>query len=246
MEHELSRIEEWLEIYLEKNASPDAPIIVGLSGGKDSTITAALCAKVVGKKRVIGVSMPDWLMGQTSAPARNIAAMLGIRLETFPIDRLIENMIPDDASTTVRWNLPPRLRMTILYIYANQLGGRVANTCNLSESYVGYDTRWGDQCGDFSLFQDYTATEVREFGRLLGLSPEFTDVPPADGLCGMTDEERWGFTYAMLDSYLRGGRIPSEIAEKIEAMHKRALYKIRSINLPGVPYFPRGSKKLRD
>lgn len=246
MKHELSRIEEWLEIYLEKNASPDAPIIVGLSGGKDSTITAALCAKVVGKKRVIGVSMPDWLMGQTSAPARNIATMLGIRLETFPIDRLIEEMIPEDASTTVRWNLPPRLRMTILYIYANQLGGRVANTCNLSESYVGYDTRWGDQCGDFSLFQDYTATEVRELGRLLGLSPEFTDVPPSDGLCGMTDEERWGFTYAMLDSYLRGRKIPSEIEEKIEAMHKRALYKIRSINLPGVPYFPRGSKKLRD
>lgn len=245
MDTQLDRIQAWLARYLSRNASPKAPVIVGLSGGKDSTMVAAVCKEVAGADRVIGISLPD--AGQNDEAAREIAETLGIRLITHDISKTTKSLLDGldgEISTTVLWNLAPRVRMTALYMYANQLGGRVANTCNMSETYVGYDTRWGDQCGDFSLFQNYTATEILEMGYILSVPDRFLEVPPADGLCGMTDEERWGFTYAMLDNYLRGGEIPAEVAEKIEAMHERALYKIRSVRLPAVPYSPPFSKKL--
>lgn len=233
---QFARIEEWLLKYMEENGTPETPVIVGLSGGKDSTITAAACAKILGPSRVLGISMPD--SHQTSDDAYNIAQELGIKYDLFPVAKITALMLgmisfPND---TVKWNLAPRIRMTMLYMIANQLSGRVANTCNLSETWVGYDTRWGDQCGDFSLFQNYTATEVKEIGRYLGVSEKWIEVPPSDGLCGMTDEERWGFTYKELDTYLRGQDIDPEVEAKIRQMNRAAIYKIISIKIPAVSY----------
>lgn len=244
MRKEFERIKKWLLAYLEKNSSPDCPIIIGLSGGKDSTITAAMCKEILGAERILGVSMPD--AGQTNVAAKEIVKILGIGLKTVPISKATESLLIPDSNTTVRWNLAPRIRMATLYMFANQLGGRVANTCNMSESYVGYDTRWGDQCGDFSLFQNYTATEVKKFGYFLRVPEKFVEVPPSDGLCGMTDEERWGFTYAELDRYLRGETVQGKVEDKIKEMHRKAMYKILSIDLPAVPYKPKYSKDLRE
>lgn len=247
-EKEFKRIKEWFLEYMMLNASSKTPIIVGLSGGKDSTITAAACVNILGSNRVIGISMPDY--EQNSDKAFEIAYFLGIRFRTIKIGGITEFIsesikaeflqVPND---TMLWNLAPRIRMSVLYAIANQLGGRVANTCNMSETYVGYDTRWGDQCGDFSLFQNYTATEVKEIGKYLGVPDEFVEVPPSDGLCGMTDEERWGFTYKELDTYLRSGEIyppeiSKEVVDKIRKMNKAAKYKTISISIPAVSYFP--------
>lgn len=249
-EKEFERIKSWLLEYMDKNASPDAHVIIGLSGGKDSTITAAACAHILGENRLVCVSMPDY--EQNSKQAFLIARSLGARFReikiggmTNEISQSIKAGFLQEPNNTMLWNLAPRIRMTVLYAIANQIGGRVANTCNMSETYVGYDTRWGDQCGDFSLFQNYTATEVKEIGKYLGLPEEWIEVPPADGLCGMTDEERWGFTYKELDVYLRGGEISQEVVEKINKMHQAAKYKTDSIDIPAVPHFPINSLNLR-
>lgn len=252
---EADRVVSWAKGYMRTNG-PKAPIIIGISGGKDSTITAAACVKAVGADRVIGVSIPD--KGQTSDKAIKVCDALGIkRLAHYDLSKFTDSMYAemgmqmadwgceDPLSDVVKWNHPARLRMSVLYMYANQLGGRVANTCNMSETYVGYDTRWGDQCGDFSLFQEYTASEVKAIGRQLGVPDIWVDQVPSDDLCGMSDEDRWGFTYSVLDKYLRGSNdIPEETEKKIVKMHNKALYKIVSIALPCVHFTTTDSRSL--
>ena len=246
---EKDRIIRWIHAYMGDNGTENTPIIVGLSGGKDSTITAAICVEALGKDRVIGISMPD--KDQKNSKAKAVAKKLGIRLITHKISKITETLkkdlqkVTENISTVVQWNMPPRVRMTVLYMYANALGGRVANTSNMSETYVGYDTRWGDQCGDFSLFQNYTASEIKQIGTALKLPKSLVEVPPSDDLCGKTDEERWGFSYNDLDNYLRGGEIAADIKDKIEAMHKAGLYKAAAVNLPGPEYFPEGSRNTK-
>lgn len=252
---ETDRILTWLDEYMQKNSDPNSLVFVGISGGKDSTITAAACAKVLGKDRVIGISIPD--KGQTSKKAFDVGDALGIRVAHFDLKQLThysyEEMghqcadwgIEENLSNTVLWNHPARLRMAIIYMWANQFAGRVANTCNMSETYVGYDTRWGDQCGDFSLFQNYTATEVKAIGRILGVPDFWVDQTPSDDLCGLSDEDRWGFRYFDLDRYLRGlGSVSEDIASKIDWMHQKAVYKIESIRIPCVPFTTFKSKSL--
>ena len=114
----------------------------------------------------------------------------------------------------------------------------------MSETYVGYDTAWGDQVGDFSPFQYFTASEVKLIGKELGLPDEFINVAPSDGMCGQTDEERWGFSYDLLDNYLRGGTVYEITTEQIEKMHKAAMYKNVRVLLPHFVYEPSGSRKL--
>lgn len=243
---EADRVVSWTRGYMRKNG-PTAPIFIGISGGKDSTITAAACIKAVGKDRVIGISIPD--KGQDSSKAYEIGDSLGIRMGYFNLSKFTNEMyiemgnqmaewgVEEPLSSTVLWNHPARLRMAVLYMYANQSGGRVVNTCNMSETYVGYDTRWGDQCGDFSIFQEYTASEVKAIGRELGVPDLWVDQVPSDGMCGQSDEERWGFSYEALDAYLRGSNyVDEDVVKKIDEMHQRALYKIVSIRLP-CPHF---------
>lgn len=250
---ETDRIRAFLRSYKE-TLRPRNKILVGISGGKDSTITAAICADIFGEDRVIGVSIPD---GTTHTKAFNVCDSLNISCVYYnslnqvntlmysDMSNIMADIGDEDAlSDVVQWNHPSRMRMTYLYMLANQIDARVACTCNMSETYVGYDTQWGDQCGAFAPFQNYTATELKQIGAYIGVPDRFINVPPADDMCGQTDEQRWGFSYDTLDAYLRGAVIDPEIAQKIEAMHKRALFKIQAIRIPAVQYFPAGSRRL--
>ena len=126
-----------------------------------------------------------------------------------------------------RTNTPARIRMTTLYCICALYNGRVCNTCNLSEDYVGYSTKFGDAAGDFSLLAEFTKTEVRQLGRELGLPSKFVEKIPEDGMSGLSDEEKLGFTYETLDKYIRTGEISDlKIKERIEHLHKANLHKL--------------------
>jgi len=221
---------EWIREFFEKNG-PGCNAVVGISGGKDSSIAAALCVEALGKDRVIGVLMPQGQQHDIDM-AHLLVNHLGIKHYVINIkdtvDAMLKNM-PEGleiTSQTVQ-NIPPRIRMTTLYAVSQSHNGRVVNTCNLSEDWVGYSTRYGDSVGDFSPLSNLTVTEVKEIGYLLGLPKELVDKTPIDGLCGKTDEENLGFTYAELDVYIRTGKIEDlQKKEIIDRKHKANLFKL--------------------
>ncbi len=219
----------WIRDFFDKNG-PGCNAVVGISGGKDSSIVAALCVEALGKDRVIGVLMP---CGEQSDldKAKLLVDTLGIKHYIINIkdavDGVIKN-IPFELQDQSRINLPPRIRMATLYAVSQSNNGRVANTCNLSEDWVGYSTRYGDSVGDFSPCSMLTVDEVKQIGRLLGLPSVLVDKVPSDGLCGKTDEDNLGFTYAMLDRYIREGVIDDPVAkERIDTLHRRNLFKLQ-------------------
>ena len=219
----------WIRDFFAENG-PDCCAVVGISGGKDSSVVAALCAEALGKDRVIGVLMPCGEQADIDM-ARLLVNHLGIRHFVVNIQDAVEGLkrgIPFELSVQSRTNLPPRIRMSTLYAVAQSFNGRVANTCNLSEDYVGYSTRYGDAAGDFSPCAHLTVQEVKAVGRVLGLPDVLVDKVPIDGLCGKTDEENLGFTYAELDRYIRTGEIENQAhKERIDTLHKRNLFKLR-------------------
>lgn len=201
--------------------------VIGISGGKDSTIVAALCAKAIGRENVIGVSMPD--EGQDSKLAKEICAFLGIDFIEVPIWPMVSCFYNVAKSDQAKMNVPPRIRMTVLYAIAQTYNGRVMNTSNLSEDWIGYSTRWGDSVGDLMILSNYTATEVKEIGYNLDLPKEWVDKTPDDGLPGsMPDEEKFGFTYKVLDRYIKTGECEDIfIRKKIDDRHKKNLFKLK-------------------
>lgn len=221
----------WIRKFFEENGK-DCNAVVGISGGKDSSIVAALCVEALGKERVIGVLMPCGEQHDIDC-SHMLVEHLGIKSYTINVKDAIEGLkknFPDDISLTSQasTNLPPRIRMATLYAVSQCFNGRVANTCNLSEDWVGYSTRYGDAAGDFSPLANLTVTELKEIGRIMGLPDELVDKTPIDGLCGKTDEENLGFTYAMLDKYIRTGEIEDmAIKERIDTLHKRNLFKLQ-------------------
>lgn len=221
---------EWIRRFFEENG-PDCNAVVGISGGKDSSIAAALCVEALGKDRVIGVLMPQGEQHDIDM-AYLLVNHLGIKHYVInvkdAIDSLLKNM-PEDLPVSVqtKTNIPPRVRMTTLYAVSQSVNGRVVNTCNLSEDWVGYSTRYGDAAGDFSPMSHLTVTEVKEIGRILGLPEVLVEKVPIDGLCGKTDEENLGFTYAELDIYIRTGEIADkDKKELIDRKHKMNLFKL--------------------
>ena len=219
----------WIRDFFAENG-PDCCAVVGISGGKDSSVVAALCAEALGKDRVIGVLMPCGEQADIDM-ARLLVNHLGIRHFVVNIQDAVEGLkrgIPFELSVQSRTNLPPRIRMSTLYAVAQSFNGRVANTCNLSEDYVGYSTRYGDGAGDFSPCAHLTVQEVKAVGRELRLPDVLVDKVPIDGLCGKTDEENLGFPYAELDRYIRTGEIENQAhKERIDTLHKRNLFKLR-------------------
>lgn len=230
---------EWIRDFFEKNG-PACNAVVGISGGKDSSVVAALCVEALGKDRVIGVLMPCGVQTDISA-SRLLVEHLGIANVEVNVKDAVEgltnaivNGIPSKMEAVhftaqTKTNLPPRIRMATLYAVGQSLNGRVANTCNLSEDWVGYSTRYGDAAGDFSPLANLTVTEVKQIGHLLGLPKELVEKTPIDGLySGKTDEDNLGFTYAMLDRYIRTGKIDDEEKKaKIDRMHKMNLFKMK-------------------
>ena len=149
----------------------------------------------------------------------------------------VVNNLPSNLKVTeqTRVNLPPRIRMATLYAVSQSCNGRVANTCNLSDDWVGYSTRYGDSVGDFSPLSKLTVTEIKEIGRVLGLPDELIDKVPSDGLCGKTDEDNLGFTYAALDRYIREGICEDEeVKKRIDTLHEKNLFKLQL--MPAYPY----------
>ena len=234
-----NEVVQWIRDFFEKNG-PGCNAIVGISGGKDSSVVAALCVEALGKDRVIGVLMPCGVQKDISA-SKLLVEHLGIRnvevnveaavkglTEAIEAGKVDNGMEPVAFTAQTKTNLPPRIRMATLYAVGQSMNGRVANTCNLSEDWVGYSTRYGDAAGDFSPLAKLTVTEVKLIGHALGLPKELVEKVPIDGLySGKTDEDNLGFTYAMLDEYIRTGVITDEEKKaKIDGMHVRNLFKM--------------------
>lgn len=227
-------IVKWISDWFAING-PDCNVVCGTSGGKDSSVVLALCAEALGKNRVIGVLMP---CGEQSDidDAKAIVAHLGIKSFCINIGRAVADILwrlhysEIDTSEQTVINLPPRIRMATLYAVSQSVNGRVANTCNLSEDYVGYSTRWGDSVGDFSPLANLTSDEVVAIGDACGLPYELTHKTPSDGLCGKTDEDNFGFTYQMLNKYILTGECEDEeVKAKIDNLHNKNLFKLQPI-----------------
>ncbi|MBO4562626.1 MAG: NAD(+) synthase [Clostridia bacterium] len=233
---------EWVRDWFEVNG-PGCNAVIGISGGKDSSVTAAVCAAALGRERVIGVMMPNGVQPDIGY-SEKLIEHLGIRSFTVNIhdaymalSREAEAAIGGELSRQTVINMAPRIRMTALYAVSQSMNGRVANTCNLSEDWVGYSTRWGDSVGDFSPLAKLTVHEVIEVGRYLGLPDFIVDKAPSDGLTGLTDEDNLGFTYETLDRYIRTGVcVPEEKKELIDRKHEMNLFKLSM--MPAFPYEP--------
>lgn len=237
----------WIKNWFEKNGS-GCNAVLGLSGGKDSTIVAKLCVEALGADRVIGVAMPD--NGQGTNEADKIAEYLGIKYMVIPIDGVVAEFhkVWDDQDSDVIWskqseqNIPPRVRMTMLYALSQTFNGRVANTCNLSEDFVGYATLFGDAAGSFAPLSQLTVTEIYQIGDYLGLPYEWVHKVPDDGLPhSSSDEKKFGFSYAELDRYIREGIVPEGACEnnpdelkvdKIDRMHRNNKFKTEIVQIP--------------
>lgn len=220
---------QWIRDFFENNGK-GCNAVLGISGGKDSSIAAALCVEALGKDRVIGVLMPNGEQSDIDM-AKLLVEHLGIKHYIINIKDAVDgviNSIPFELSEQSRINLPPRIRMSTLYAVSQSHNGRVVNTCNLSEDWVGYSTRYGDSVGDFSPCSNITVHEMKEIGRLTGLPDVLIDKKPSDGLCGKTDEDNLGFTYEELDTYIRTGKIDNlEHKESIDRRHKMNLFKLQ-------------------
>ena len=221
---------EWIRDFFAKNG-PDCNAVLGISGGKDSSVAAALCVEALGADRVIGVLMPNGEQADIDCSLK-LVNHLGIRHYIVNIKDAVEGIkaaMPADLplSTQSITNLPPRIRMTTVYAVSQSVNGRVCNTCNLSEDWVGYSTRYGDSVGDFSPLSRLTVAEVKEIGHLLGLPYDLVEKVPIDGLCGKTDEDNLGFTYAVLDRYIRTGEIDDPATkERIDRLHRINQFKL--------------------
>ena len=229
---------EWIRKFFEINGQ-GCNAVVGISGGKDSSVVAALCVEALGKERVIGVLMPCGEQKDIDMAYRLLHHLgirhfcINIKESVDAVKKSIESL--PEISVQTKTNLPARVRMTTLYAVSQSMNGRVANTCNLSEDWVGYATRYGDGAGDFSPLCNLTVTEVKKIGMELGLPKELVEKTPIDGLCGKTDEENLGFTYVELDEYIRHGVIKDmETKARIDSLHQRNQFKIEP--MPGFKY----------
>lgn len=228
----------WIRNYFKYN--PDGKAIIGISGGKDSTIAAALCVEALGADRVIGVLMPNGEQNDID-DSEEVCHLLEIDFYGINIEDAFTSICKEVGESLylyggayktenhpmVKTNLPARIRMATLYtIAAFYPNSRVVNTCNRSEDYVGYSTKFGDAAGDFSPLGNLTVRQVLEIGDELGLPERLVHKAPSDGMCGKTDEDNLGFTYEQLDDYILGtGAVDAEIVEKIERLHKATRHK---------------------
>lgn len=233
---EIENIVKWIQDWFAENG-PKADAVIGLSGGKDSTIVATLLVRALGKERVVGVLMPDGEQKDID-DSKRVAEILGIRSYVVNIHEAVEGVKNSlkaagvEAGKDAIINTPPRIRMTTLYAIAQSLpnGGRVANTCNRSEDYVGYSTKYGDAAGDFSPCAEYLVCEMLQIGDALGLPDNLIHKTPSDGLSGMSDEDKLGFTYATLDNYVLTGVCEDQATkEKIDRLHRLNLHKLQTI-----------------
>ena len=236
---EVKYLKDWIVDYFCLNGNDETCAVVGISGGKDSTIVAYLCAAALGPERVIGVKMPNGEQYDIACADRVISE-LGIEDYQINIKNIVDAItseleVPfDELSTSVTYNIPPRVRMTVLYAVAAALGGRVANTSNYSERYVGWSTKWGDGVGDFAPLADYTVEEVLNIGKELGVPYDLLYKTPEDGLTHLSDEQALGVEYTLIDQYIRCKEKPDdyEACRIIYDRNKLAQHKMTSQRIP--------------
>ena len=232
------QVVKWIRDWFEVNGK-GCNAVIGISGGKDSSTVAALCVEALGRDRVIGVTMPNGVQKDIS-DSMMLINHLGIRYfnvniaDTYQalMNTIGEQFASDgiEISRQTVINMPPRLRMTTLYAISQSMNGRVANTCNLSEDWVGYSTRYGDAAGDFAPLGGLTVAEVIAIGKELGLPTELVEKTPSDGLSGKSDEDNLGFTYAVLDRYIRTGICDDPNTKaSIDDKHVKNLFKLQPI-----------------
>lgn len=249
VEYEVESLIKWIRNYFVENG-PNSKAVIGISGGKDSTVAAALLVRALGPDNVIGVLMPQGDQKDIKDSYR-VCDILGIKYYVVNIEDIcdslynglkVANLIPTNQVLT---NTPSRIRMSVLYAIAAIVGGRVANTCNYSEDYIGYSTKYGDLAGDFSILQNYCVREVIEIGDYLGLPYELVHKTPADGMCGLSDEENLGFTYEELDNWIIDGKVENYEKYKLFTVkHENSRHKITSVRLPAKE--PVRSKYIND
>lgn len=241
-------IVQWIRDWFAENG-PECNAVIGISGGKDSTVVAALCVEALGKERVIGVLMPNGEQSDIDK-AYKVVETLDIRSIEVNIhdsymailDSIFEGFYDTrsefpkfNISEQTRINLPPRIRMSTLYAISQSVNGRVSNNCNLSEDWVGYSTRWGDSVGDFAPLASLTVSEVKAIGYELDLPDDLIEKVPSDGLCGKTDEDNLGFSYDDLDRYIRTDECENPVSkERIDYLHNKNLFKMRPIPYPSI------------
>lgn len=225
---------DWVREWFNQNG-PTSPAVIGISGGKDSSVVAALCVEALGKDRVIGVLMPCGEQSDINY-SKELVEHLGIKSYEINIESTYKAMIDSlscdefDVSVQAMINLPARIRMTTLYAVSQCHNGRVSNNCNLSENWVGYSTRFGDDAGDFSPLHNLTVEEVKDLGMELELPEKFIEKVPSDGLCGKTDEDNLGFTYETLDRYIREGVCDDlNSKQRIDKLHEQNKFKLLPI-----------------
>lgn len=228
VEREIKNILKWIKEYFKQQPTAKG-VVIGISGGKDSTIVAKLLVEALGRDRVFGVLMPNGVQKDIK-DSLSVVNNLNIDYTIVNIadsyDGLLTN-IEMNCSEQSLINIAPRLRMTTLYAIAQTKGYRVVNTCNLSEDYVGYATKFGDSAGDFAPIANFTVEEILMMGDYLGLNKELVYKTPSDGLCGKTDEDNLGFSYSVLDKYIRTGICKdNKIKELIDKKHKNNLHKL--------------------
>lgn len=222
---------QWIRDWFDQNGK-NCFAVIGISGGKDSSVVAALCVEALGADRVIGVMLPNGIQHDVEE-CTTLSRHLGISLDYVDISSIIsafEQVRPYVPTEQSSINLPPRIRMTMLYYIAQSVGGRVICTDNASEAFIGYSTRWGDNVGDVAPLLNFTTDEVIAIGDDLGLPYELTHKTPSDGLCGLTDEDNFGFTYEQLNCYIKHGYCHGAVAQKkIEERHNKNLFKTQPI-----------------
>lgn len=228
---------EWIRNWFEINGK-GCNAVVGVSGGKDSSVVAALCCEALGKDRVIGVLMPQGTQSDISY-SYDLVKHLGVKHLVCNIGQSVIDIMNSvkysnksfddfDISNQAKVNTPARVRMTTLFCVAQSLNGRVSCNCNLSEDWVGFSSFGGDAFGSFAPLAKLTVTEVKSIGRVLRLPGKLIEKTPTDGLCGQTDEMALGFSYAVLDKYIRTGEIDDlEIKKRIDYMHEKNLFKVQ-------------------
>ncbi|MBR0457780.1 MAG: NAD(+) synthase [Victivallales bacterium] len=241
MNEKTTRCIEWIREFFQITHGKTA--VLGISGGKDSTVVAALCAEALGKENVLGVLMPNGVQPDIS-DSEALVAHLGIRHIVVNLHDAFLSLLcqvanvskPEDAPADARINLAPRLRMATVYATAQtQDAGRVANTGNRCEAAVGYTTLYGDLAGDFAPILNCTVSEVRAMGHDLGIPRYLVEKAPSDGLSGKTDEDRLGFTYAQVEDFLAQRPLPEDVLAKITAKHRASQFKRDILRIPAFP-----------
>ena len=232
----------WIQDWFEQNGK-GCNAVIGISGGKDSSVVAGLCVKALGKDRVIGVLMPNGEQPDIDC-AKQLVSYLDIPYYICNVKKSVDGALESlknagvEITRQTKINLPPRIRMATLNALSQSKNGRVANTCNLAEDWIGYSTRYGDAAGDFAPIAKFTVAEVKQIGKYLNLPLNLVEKVPSDGLTDKTDEDNFGFSYAVLDRYIRTGICEDEeIKAKIDKLHILNAFKLKPI--PAFDYQPK-------